>query len=256
MSLQFPHNINDPYWDDIHPGMPAKIKHRLIIIRHGESTSNKALTSSNEVILNTTPQLTAKGHLQSANIAKHLTNYGLDNFDNIYVSPQYRAYQTAEPILDKIDLSKLRITDKIRERTLQETEYVKLAPKLITMAPNDIKTLDLQDNIDGVHWARKHETQLEFSKRVEEMLNEWKGMGDSKGKRQQTLVFTHSIFMSQLLTLNNPTVFFHLMNGSYIIMDIDENNIVHVHASNFVEHLDNRTGHHNNILSRQEGTID
>jgi broad specificity phosphatase PhoE len=42
--MSIPFNIKDDYWSEIHPGMSSRIKHRLILVRHGESTSNAELT--------------------------------------------------------------------------------------------------------------------------------------------------------------------------------------------------------------------
>jgi broad specificity phosphatase PhoE len=250
MSTLFPKNIKDPYWDNVHPGMMGRIKHRLIIIRHCESTSNRELTKTGQtnLIVDSPPNLTDIGYRQAEDISKHLEEFGLEHFDNVFLSPQLRVYQTAHPILSKLSSDvRLHVTDKLREKSFNPSYYAPLVYDL--SKPNltyDLSSVTNQDH--KTLWYRIQETNCEFIMRVKELICIWKSIG-SVDDRKQSLVFTHSHLMNKLMSPDSTDMFFHLLNGSYIIMDIDEYDNLNIHAVNYAEHLSDKTGGHHPLLS-------
>ena len=91
-------------------------------------------------------------------------------------------------------------------------------------------------------WLRQPETNEEFCGRVTSVMDEWKKEGNVEN-RKQTIVFTHSQFISQLLA-GDSKMSFHLANGSISIIDIDEENNLHVQVANYTKHLRTPTGMH------------
>jgi broad specificity phosphatase PhoE len=95
-------------------------------------------------------------------------------------------------------------------------------------------------------WLRQPETPLEFCERVASVMEEWKKEGSIED-RKQTIIFTHSQFISQLLA-GDSKMSFHLANGSISIIDIDEKNDLHVQVANYTKHLRTPTGMHTCIF--------
>jgi broad specificity phosphatase PhoE len=93
-------------------------------------------------------------------------------------------------------------------------------------------------------WIREPDT--DFEGRVKELMNVWKTIG-SVENRKQTLVFTHSQVISQLLS-SDKNKSFHLANGSISIIDIDEDNHLNVQVANYTKHLRRPTGMHTCIF--------
>jgi len=91
-------------------------------------------------------------------------------------------------------------------------------------------------------WLRQPETTEEFCRRTSSVMDEWKKEGNVEN-RKQTIVFTHSQFISQLLA-GDSKMSFHLANGSISIIDIDEENNLHVQVANYTKHLQTPTGMH------------
>jgi broad specificity phosphatase PhoE len=270
-----PFNIQDPYWSEVHPGMPCRIKHRLILVRHGESESNIELTTTGQTTEFTsiplevggrgdTP-LTALGQEQAQDVADFLELKGIKyddgHVDRVHISPLWRAIQTALPTLKKVSYCDhirdhyVDINYDLREKYSKEAYWIK-TPELNYAFPRSRRI-----NLNKVrcrggtrigepwrdhHWLREPETQLKFCERVASVMEDWKKEGTVE-ERKQTIVFTHSQFISQLLA-GDSKMFFHLANGSISIIDIDEKNNLHVQVANYTKHLRTPTGMHTCIF--------
>jgi broad specificity phosphatase PhoE len=120
----------------------------------------------------------------------------------------------------------------------------------LTLRPNyKQKNFDKEHNCDiewEHYWVRKPETDSEFCTRVKGVVEEWKKEGTVE-ERKQTIVFTHSQFISQVLA-GDSKMSFHLANGSISIIDIDEKNDLHVQVANYTKHLRTPTGMHTCIF--------
>ena len=256
-----PFNIQDPYWSVVHPGMPCRIKHRLILVRHGESESNIELTTTGKTSEHSidTP-LTALGQEQAQDVADFLELKGIKyddgHVDRVQISPLWRAIQTALPTLknspycDDVDVKPGQHVDinyDLREKYSKEAYWIKM-PELRSLFSyhrqlNFHKLSIRATGDDGEHyWLRQPETPLEFCERVASVIEEWKKEGTVKD-RKQTIVFTHSQFISQLLA-GDSKMSFHLANGSISIIDIDEENNLHAQVANYTKHLRTPTGMH------------
>jgi broad specificity phosphatase PhoE len=247
-----PFNIKDKYWDNIHPGMMGRIKHRLILVRHGESTSNVELTTTGittEYAID--HALTDIGKQQANDIANFLESKGIEYINRIEISPLDRTFQTSLPTLTKLPINTLTdvsINFKIRE-IYSKPSYECNIPFINNYnLPLHIR-YTYQDtiitNTAFTKWIR--EPDIHFQDRVNDVLQYWKHIG-STDNRCQTVVFTHSQFISYLLSGCRTDMSFHVANGSISIIDIDEHNNLHVHASNYTRHLQNPTGLHTSIF--------
>lgn len=275
-----PFNIQDPYWSVVHPGMPCRIKHRLILVRHGESESNIELTTTGQT--SEYPRkvggrgdipLTARGKEQAQDVADFLALKGIKHIDGhideIHISPLWRAIQTALPTLEKEPYSDLEypgalcclnrhkeiihkpfyvdINYHLREKYSKEAYWVKM-PELSSYfrCYRRINFHEMQQQFSNEfvehQWLRQPETNEEFCHRASSVMDEWKKEGNVEN-RKQTIVFTHSQFISQLLA-GDSKMSFHLANGSISIIDIDEENNLHVQVANYTKHLRNPTGMH------------
>ena len=264
-STEIPFNIQDPYWSTVHPGMPCRIKHRLILVRHGESESNIELTSTGQTTEHSidTP-LTALGKEQAQDVADFLELKGIKHedghIDRVQTSPLWRAIQTALPTLKKspyCDVVKypghyVDINYDLREKYSKEAYWITtpslrhlfLCHRQLNMHKINWRVADYKpgDGFKGYIWLRQPETPLEFCQRVASVMEEWKKEGTVE-ERKQTIVFTHSQFISQLLA-GDSKMSFHLANGSISIIDIDEENNLHVQVANYTKHLRTPTGMH------------
>ena len=250
-----PFNIQDPYWSQVHPGMPCRIKHRLILVRHGESESNIELTSTGQTTEHSidTP-LTALGQEQAEDVADFLELKGIKyddgHVDRVQISPLWRAIQTALPTLKKVSYpehvkdaaKRVDINYDLREKYSKEAYWIKM-PQLNYAFPCHMrKNLNKVSSLGYHQWLREPETPVEFCQRVASVMEEWKMEGTVED-RKQTIVFTHSQFISQLLA-GDSKMSFHLANGSISIIDIDEENNLHVQVANYTKHLRTPTGMH------------
>jgi broad specificity phosphatase PhoE len=273
-----PFNIQDPYWSETHPGMPCRIKHRLILVRHGESESNVELTTTGQTSEFTsiplkvggrgdTP-LTALGMEQAQDVADFLELKGIkyddSHVDRVQISPLWRAIQTALPTLKKAPYCDdvkypgrhVDINYELREKYSKEAYWIK-TPELNYAFPrhrrinlNKVRWRAQESSMDEPwidhQWLREPEPHLKFHQRVTSVMEAWK-MEGSVEERKQTIVFTHSQFISQLLAGDSDRSF-HLANGSISIIDIDEENELHVQVANYTKHLRTPTGMHTSIF--------
>lgn len=214
-------------------GMGSKrIVHRIVLLRHGETLANLNMMNNtfdpSKKHLNT--PLSPLGHQQAQNIADYLLHIGF-NPDTIIVSRLARAMDTAKPFI-----SKNRIPVLYDETIV---EY------------NHCRNEEISD-IYGT-WEYKKETKEEFIERVSKTLSNLQSDGSIESPKQ-TLLFTHSQFISCLLSNSifgiktESNVFFHLANGSITCIDIDEERKIHIHAVNYTKHLEEPTGHHSPFI--------
>lgn len=200
-----PHpDIRHPSWDAGRPGMQGRrVCHRVVLVRHGETDCNRKLVTEGRT-LEVPPMLTERGRAQAEEVAARLTALGVVP-TSIEASSLQRALDTAAPT---------------------RARYPEV--------PFEVPGLQL------VEYSRKLEPRSEFLKRREAILERWRAAG-SPGDRKQTIVFTHSQLISQLLSLD---VQHHLANGSFTVLDFDEEGEVHVHVVNATAHLAEPTGQH------------
>ena len=111
-----------------------------------------------------------------------------------------------------------------------------------TPTPIRYEGFDSEFEPESKTWLRKPEDDDAFGSRVEGVINRWKSVGHVDA-RVQSLVFTHSLFISRVLSSDKGRMF-HLMNGSITILDIDEDENIHVQISNYTQHLRTQTGGH------------
>ena len=272
-STSMPFNIQDPYWSVVHPGMPCRIKHRLILVRHGESESNIELTTTGETSENPHKvegrgdiPLTARGKEQAQDVADFLALKGINHtdghIDQIHISPLWRAIQTALPTLEKepycTGVGKSEMTKEpfyvdinyhLREKYSKEAYWINSSiPSMNShfecYRRKNFHEMEQQwsSKFNDFQWLRQPETNEEFCSRVSSVMDEWKKKGNVEN-RKQTIVFTHSQFISQLLA-GDSKMSFHLANGSISIIDIDEKNNLHVQVANYTKHLRTPTGMH------------
>lgn len=243
-----PFDIKDPYWANIHPGMRSRIKHRLILVRHGESESNIELTTTGLTSeFKKDHPLTDIGKEQAEDVANFLHKHkkgDLDAIDRIEVSPLLRAVQTADPsMLDWLYGGPIGpeqfVNFELREK-YSKSPYVCDIPM---WRDSSVKHINFDDeSMRSGRWVR--EPDIDFEYRVSVLMDNWKKIGAVE-ERKQTLVFAHSQLISQLLSTDKS---FHLANGSISVIDIDEDNHLNVHMANYTAHLRNPTGMHTCIF--------
>jgi broad specificity phosphatase PhoE len=245
--------------------MPCRIKHRLILVRHGESESNIELTTTGQTSeFSVDPGLTAVGMEQAQDVADFLELKGIKyddgHVDRVHTSPLCRAIQTALPTLKNTPYCDDRkylgqyvdINYELREKYSKEAYWIK-SPEYTYAFPwhrrinlNKVRWRDQESDMVEHQWLRQPETPLEFCERVASVMEEWKKEGSIED-RKQTIIFTHSQFISQLLA-GDSKMSFHLANGSISIIDIDEKNDLHVQVANYTKHLRTPTGMHTCIF--------
>lgn len=257
-----PFNLSDPYYDTALPGMRAKVKHRVILVRHGESSANVSLMAGDQVehdyTKGTQPMLTQIGVLQAANIAQHFEQMGLDCITRLETSVLLRAWQTAKPTMDLL-------VDKIQPCMRQELRERWLTPSDSKETHDSYKCIIPESS--GQTWTRYSEDIHEFRKRVAGLISGWTEIGKGD-KRVQTVVFTHSLVIEEILNqlIGGPPPsktsacsalwgsrrpLFHISNGSFTVFDVDTTDRIHIHMVNFTEHLGCCSGHHTAHVKQQ-----
>ena len=234
VASDLPFDITDPVFDIARPGMRSRIKHRVILVRHGESDANVSLMSGQAIPAGQL-NLSCTGHEQAQDIAKCFKKHS--PVTKIESSPLLRAWDTAQPTIKLSPDATVEIFMDLREiwrnRSGQEP-YECIHP------------------IHQEPWIRYPDSIEDATQRIINNLDRWKSEG-SIDNRKQTVVFTHSIMISGILNIISGTplgnVTFHVSNGSLTCFDIDENDQFHVHFVNYTEHLHYtlRTGHHTSM---------
>jgi len=236
--------MKSPFWDDVHPGMLARVKHRVILVRHGESASNRELTSTGETseVAIDSP-LTDVGRQQANDLAAKFASLGIGCIDAIECSPLDRAWATALPTIALKDCNAPILVDyNLREKYTKDPYWCTFGAfgertdvnKRIEIANFDKDTFE-EDECSCFHWKRLPD--VDFASRVESLITRWAAV-DS---RTQTLVFTHSQVISQILAGKSDRLF-HLTNGSITVIDFDEAGHMNVQVVGM--HIQTPTGMH------------
>lgn len=225
-------DIRDESWNVGRPGMlNQRVKHRLVLVRHGESVTNAVLMARGKSERNANPPLTLKGRQQAHDIANYLKHFG-DEYTAIETSPLTRAHQTAWPTMCWAGISHVSMYKDLTELWPHETSEL-TTPSLPT--------------VDGAlalpTWEREKETFEDFNARIGWLLERYQETG-TPDDRAHSLVFTHSLVIDRLLNAHNPTTTTHLSNGSITVIDLVEGGGMHVHLVNHTAHLRHPTGHH------------
>lgn len=264
--MSAPWNINDPYYDAPVAGLGARIKHRILLVRHGETDANRQLTSTNSDIDAATfgePRLTDVGRRQAECIAARFSRWPSDAFTHIECSPMSRALETAVPFLRRIHRSvPVRVDTDLMELWhvrpgrvpypwQAEPEMVDLLREVnfVDLTFVDSRKIVDMDNAATLFHHRHPESPEDAKARVAGLITRWRGRGTGD-RRHQTIVFAHSLLidalLNQLVAGSSAGACFHLANGSITCLDIDENDVVRVHLVNCTSHLTPalRTGHH------------
>mmetsp|Transcript_30818 Transcript_30818/g.57468 ORF Transcript_30818/g.57468 Transcript_30818/m.57468 type:complete len:242 (+) Transcript_30818:3-728(+) len=220
-------------------GMGGKrIIHRIILVRHGETSANNSLMSGENITSHSldTP-LTERGQQQGHDVARYLFNELHYSPDEIIYSALDRAHKTAAPSLAAASAAR--------------HNQMPTLSKCPQWAENNYKTTETLIDHDNVEWVYRQESHDQFVRRVFNSFESLRQEG-SPDSPKQTLVFTHSQVINTILTSclsseisSHPSAFFfHLSNGSLTCIDVDECGQCHVHAVNFTKHLTCPTGQH------------
>jgi broad specificity phosphatase PhoE len=225
-SQTVPWNLQDAYWDKVHPGMKGRIYHEVVLFRHCESTRNADLMEGDvKSEQDVDAILTPRGEEQAKHVqfVVHGLKIPLDT-TSLVVSPQRRAIDT----IGKHRKWALAIPD-LRERNLKKTFRIE----------------------DGC--CSEVETQKEFENRVAHYIDLWSKRG-TVDKRHRTIVVTHSLwireFMRALQKADHNFSRHHFGNGSVTVIQFteDEDGTKHaeIQMTGSVMHLPDhlRTGHH------------
>jgi broad specificity phosphatase PhoE len=263
-----PWNIRDEYYDKPLFGMEARIRHRLLLVRHGESDANHHLTTTGGDIDAVTfgePQLTNVGHQQAQCVAHRFAHWPAGAITRVECSPMSRALQTAMPFLNQLDKSvpvwvDTNLMEIWRARPGRLPYFWQLDPttikNLIQKQDRVVHFVDARGHEaldDKFAHKRRPESVKDAKQRIARLVRRWKSLG-SVDQREQTIVFAHSLLISGILdhfTCGHATsgASFNLANGSVTCLDIDEMDEIRVHFVNCTAHIDAvlRTGHHTPI---------
>lgn len=227
-------NIRHSCWDAGRHGMGGnRIKHRVVLVRHGESKQNREFVTSGVGESGPEgPELTDIGSYQAAEVGSYLTEAGFV-FDTIEVSPIPRAIETASHIVRK-DNPSTRLKFDLRERRFGES---------LAMSAPDSPWMSEDPELYTGAWVRPQESMDGFRARVDQLLDRWRRTGTPQDRRQ-TLAITHSLLISQILGDIDNGPHFQISNGSITVIDFVANGDMHVHVVNKTDHLTNPTGHH------------
>lgn len=212
------------------------IKHRVILVRHGESTTNQLYMNNIPHQKDINPHLTEIGKEQSQEVANFIYDTLDLNPNQIIVSPLNRTFETFYPFYEKY------------------TETSRPLPKIIFdidwSERNYHHNLDVKFNSYrqfGIHeYFYPKESSEEFNQRVVENYNSLCHQGTVENPIK-TLIFTHSLVISKLMNIDRDHIF-HNANCSITCIDIDEDNIFHLHSFGYTNHLSKITGNHTPLV--------
>jgi broad specificity phosphatase PhoE len=254
-----PFDIKDKYYDKQMKVMgDNKIIHRVILVRHGQSEHNKrhdgvdCEEKPKEIDLDLNTCLTSDGKEQAKQVGKYLSSFDWSP-DIIRISPMKRTRQTAEPFLRNFygitdvslmdnDMFVLHNDDGTTTQMVMDSDCM------------EVNTWHDQQ-VDDYGRVTKKETYKQFIKRV----RDWKDTLEADaiifpGKRMQTLAFTHSMVISELLNLivndkhengNDDEwskTYWQVNHCSITCLDFTDKGEWHVHTMNYSHHLSTHTG--------------
>lgn len=239
--------------------MRAQVKHRIELVRHGETECNIGLTTEGKVHPTPDPALTVRGQQQAADVGRFYKQMlGLSLMSDceptlyIEVSPFQRALDTAAPTLEVFEHypGSSCIDVALRERWRHKGAWV----------PNrDVDNCG-KHHVTDTRWWCPQESHGEFRRRVHARVEEWMAQGSAEDRRH-TIMFGHSLFINTVLTHHMPTpvsddeemqMFFHLPNGSITVIDIDTDNKMHIHCVGYTQHLTETSGQHTAHVAYQD----
>jgi broad specificity phosphatase PhoE len=258
-----PVNVDDPFYSKpLHGMCGQRVKHRLVLVRHGESEHNKKCKvilkeSENEpgkvVIEDGTTEdididseLTPIGHEQARQVAQYLDSIGFIP-DEVIVSPMRRTQQTAFPTLRLFN-------DLFRTNNIT----LSYSPEWMEINLWKDSTVGYSRSNDKLAAKSSRETFTGFVARVGQLLDNIKEATKTLKKPKQTLVFTHSMVISEFLNAivaknrenisdqDWSDVYWQCTNGSITCVDFTENDAgrpeCHIQCMNFMRHLTLTTG--------------
>lgn len=218
-----------------------RIKHRFVIVRHGESEHNVNLENGNQDFQVDSP-LTCAGQEQAKAVAGYLSRIKFLP-DNICISPMLRTRQTAAPTLNlfqkEIESGQIGVIVSAKYMEVNAWEECKVGT-------------------DGSFFTSHKETFTEFTHRIRELVDHMSNWSKNIDKPTQTIIFTHSMVISELLNhiVNRDRadisddewskVYWQVANGSLTCVDYTENDNGrdewHIQAMNYTKHLPLLTG--------------
>jgi len=213
-----------------------RIKHRFVVIRHGESEHNVNFEKGSSDLKVDSP-LTCVGHEQAKAIARYLDRIGFLP-DNICISPMLRTRQTAEPTL------------QLFQKEISSGQMAMIvSPKYMEI--NAWK--ECKVGSDDAKFTSYKESFTEFVSRISSLFEHMRIWSKNLQKPTQTLVFTHSMVISELLNhiVNRERVnvyddewsevYWQVANGSLTCVDYTENDEGreewHIQTTNYCKHL-------------------
>lgn len=253
-----PLDIKDPYYDKPMRVMGnSEIKMRVILVRHGQSQHNKNHDGKDGKELPDNPELDTCLTYDGIEQAEQVGNY-LNNFkwlpDIIRISPMQRARQTAEPFMKKFfGISQLHKPDG-------NPTYLKDYTGQKTCVIDDDECMEVNTWCDQkLDCCGEYETKKETYEEFVERVKRWKKTLENDilarpTKRTQTLVFTHSMVISEFLNLivsekrENVSndywskIYWQVNHCSITCLDFTENKEWHVQSMNYTSHLNTLTG--------------
>jgi broad specificity phosphatase PhoE len=256
-----PFDVKDEYYDTPHNVCGgAKVRHRVILVRHGESAHNKRHDGRDGESVKGTPSLdtglTVDGQMQAEDVARFLSEFDWHP-DVIRVSPMLRARQTSAPFLRrrvcKQDLD--TINNEPYRRHIVETNKGTLTHFIPDGTCIEVNVWG-QQPLELMGHVTNKETYGDFVRRVVRWRKELEADAEAwrEGRRMQTLVFTHSMVISEFLNTlvsenrGNLTdddwsnVYWQVNHGSVTCVDYMDNGEWHIQAMNYTKHITHYTG--------------
>ena len=256
-SDQVQFHVGDPEWAVPRHGMRAQVKHRIELVRHGETECNIGLTTEGKTHTTPDPALTARGRQQAEDVGRFyngllsLTSDRIPTF-HFEMSPLQRTYDTAVPTIKAFQGCFGSVSNDVALREYWRHEGVWVPDRDMDKQGDHHPT--------GARWWCPQESLVEFRRRVHAKVEEWMAQG-SATVRRHTIVFGHSLFINTVLTHHMPDpasddeelpVFFHLPNGSITVIDIDTDNKMHIHCVGYTQHLTETSGQHTAHVAFQQ----
>lgn len=235
-----------------------RVKHRVVLVRHGQSNHNKRHDKPQGDALPAIPDLdtplSCEGQEQARQVGNYLSKFAWKP-DSIIVSPMQRAIQTAVPYVNKVfgvtpssTVYEFSHSNDSKHKT--RIAFSERWMEVNTWGDQNLATAETKDIVT------KKETFAGFQDRVNGLKHCLEAVGDQceADERTQTLVFTHSMVISELLNSivserrdevdpdKWPRVYWQVNNGSITCLDYLENGEWNIHAMNYCGHLSVHTG--------------